>query len=95
MRDIFYGKDLNIAFPREENYMVMCAELIKPFRLYSVKETHYNGTNFEVRFEEIDIWKPPEMQHIKEEKRIEHWSWCDCKCKECNENDWCKMRDKK
>lgn len=35
------------------------------------------------------IWKPPE-----EAKRIEPWTWCDNKCKDCNENDWCKMRDK-
>jgi len=93
MRDIFYGKDINIAFPREENYMVMCSELIIPFKLYSIKETHYNGTSFEVRFEEIDIWKPPEKKNWQV-KRINAWAWCDNNCKGCYENDWCKMRDK-
>jgi hypothetical protein len=39
------------------------------------------------------IWKPPEEKN-KEGNRINAWDWCNNKCKECNENDWCKMRDK-
>lgn len=56
MRDIFYGKDINIAFPRKENYMVMCTDLIKPDKLYSITETNYSSSKLEVRFEEVNIW---------------------------------------